>query len=160
VQGTDLAELQALKADPLVFAVMLGGVRSPMRSAEELADDVAFWGAHGFGMWTVRDVRTGVFRGLTGLMARPDGRGMALRFAFDPTMQGKGLAREAAGRVLRFVFDDVGLKRVVAVTRENNFGSRTVLGGIGMREREWFIRDGYQMLLYEATREPHIIPAS
>ena len=40
VGGADLADLRAIKADPRVFAIMLGGVRSYRQTAEELADEV------------------------------------------------------------------------------------------------------------------------
>jgi hypothetical protein len=39
----------------------------------------------------------------------------------------------------------------VAVARESNFGSRMVLGGIGMREAGGFEQRGYAMVLYEST---------
>jgi RimJ/RimL family protein N-acetyltransferase len=147
----DLADIQALKADPLVFAMMLGGVRTPSIVVDELAADVSFWARTGVGMWTCRD-RTGGFVGLTGLMERPDGRGIALRFAIGRRFQGRGLAREAAGAALRFGHDVAGLPRIIAVARESNFGSRTVLGGIGMIECGSFVQGGYDMLVYESRR--------
>ena len=39
----DLPDLVALKADPRAFAQMLGGVRSPVQAAEELAQDIQDW---------------------------------------------------------------------------------------------------------------------
>ena len=156
VASSDLADLQAIKADPRVFAIMLGGVRSPMRTVEELAEDIAFWGRHGCGMWSVRQGQTGRFLGLTGFMERQDGRGISLRFAFWPQAQGFGYAREAAGAALRFGHEAAGLERIVAVARRSNLGSRTVLGGIGMREAATFERDGYTMILFESVRRhPH-----
>ena len=62
----DLPDLCALKGDPLVFGQMLGGVRSPVQVAEELAQEAAFWPAHGVGMWLAREAA-----------------GAALRFAHD-----------------------------------------------------------------------------
>ena len=150
----DLPDLIALKSDPRVFAVMLGGVRGPARAAEELAADIGFWAAHGYGIWTVRDAASGAFQGITGLMHRPDGRGVALRFALWPEARGRGLAREAAGAALMFGHETAGLDRIVAVAREDNIASRTVLGGIGMIERERFARDGVTMLLYDSRRAP------
>ena len=135
VAWPDLPDLIALKADPRVFAVMLGGVRSPVRAAEELAQDIAAWAAHGYGIWTVRDAATDAFLGLTGLMDRADGRGTALRFALWPEARGRGLAREAAGAALMFGHETAGLGRIVAVARADNTASRTVLGAIGMVER-------------------------
>ncbi|MEO8716209.1 MAG: GNAT family N-acetyltransferase [Acetobacteraceae bacterium] len=150
VDWADLPDLRALKADPRVFAVMLGGVRTPKQTADELAQDIAFWGARGCGIWSVR--AAGSFVGITGFMQRPDGRGVALRFAYWPEMQGQGFAREAAGAALRFGHDRAGLSRIVAVARETNIASRTVLGGIGMVEVASFAQRGERMLLYESLR--------
>ena len=150
VSYSDLADLRALKSDPLVFAVMLGGVRSTVAAADELAADIQFWGAHGVGMWAVRDARNEVFLGLVGLHARPDGRGMAIRFAMTTASQGRGYATEAAGAALRFAHDRGGIDRVVAVARASNIGSRQVLGGIGMVECDIWDRGGETMLMYES----------
>ena len=154
VQGDDLPDLAAIKADPLVFAVMLGGVRSRVQAAEELAADIAEWARLGHGTWAVRDRQDGAFCGLTALQPRADGRGIGLRFAFWAELQGRGYAREAAGAALRFGHDVRGLRRIVGVARESNHASRVVLGGIGMTVCERFERDGYAMLTYESRSEP------
>jgi RimJ/RimL family protein N-acetyltransferase len=150
VSWADLSDLIALKTDPLVFAVMLGGVRTPVRVAEELAEEIGFWASAGCGIWTVRALGDRRFLGITGFMPRPDGRGIALRFALWPGVRGQGLAREAAQAALRFGHERAGLKRIVAVARESNFASRTVLGSIGMTEAERFVRDGEAMVLFES----------
>ena len=147
----DLAELQAFKADPRTWAAMLGGVRSPSQTAEELAAELAFWASHDVGMWTARDL-AGRLLGVSGLHERPDARGIALRVAFDPAVRGQGLAREAAGAVLQDAHARAGLTRVVAVAKETNTGSRIVLGAIGMREVDRFVQGGYRMVLFESVR--------
>ena len=152
VSWGDLRDLQAIKADPRVFAMMLDGVRSPARTAEEIAEDISTWARHGCGMWSVRAADGDRFLGLTGLMHRADHRGIALRFALWPEVQGRGLAREAASLALRFGHDQAGLNRIIAVARESNFASRTILGGIGMVECDVFVRDGHAMLVYESVR--------
>jgi RimJ/RimL family protein N-acetyltransferase len=157
VSGADLPDLRAIKSDPRVFAIMLGGVRNAAQTAEDLASDVIAWGEHGFGMWTIRERTNNAFAGITGLGIRPDGRGVGLRFALWPEEQGRGLAREAAGAALRFGheragLERTGLERIVAVARESNFASRTVLGSIGMVPREEFVQRGYAMILFESIR--------
>ena len=147
----DLADLVRFKADPLTWATMLGGVCSPAQTARDLAGELAFWARHDVGMWTARDAG-GALLGVTGLHERPDARGVALRFAFAPATRGHGFAREAAGAVLRDAHDRGGLTRVVAVTKEGNFASRRVLGGIGMRETGQFRRGGSTMLVFESVR--------
>jgi RimJ/RimL family protein N-acetyltransferase len=152
VGGADLPDLIRLKADVRVFAIMLGGVRTPARVVAELAEDIACWGAHGWGIWSIRSLADGGLVGITGFMHRPDGRGVALRFALWPEAQGQGLAREAAGAALRYGHGQAGLDRIVAVARASNFASRTVLGGIGMTEAATFQQGGHPMVLFESRR--------
>jgi RimJ/RimL family protein N-acetyltransferase len=151
VHGADLPDLRAIKADPRVFAIMLGGVRDAIRAAEELAEDVALWGRNGYGLWSLRTVADHRFVGIAGLEDRADGRGVALRFALWPEAQGRGLAREAAAAALRYGHQDAGLDRIVAVARETNFASRMVLGAIGMTLAEEFVQAGQPMTLYESV---------
>ena len=155
VGGADLPDLRAIKADPRVFAIMLGGVRTATETAEELAEDVIAWGANGFGTWAIREHPDLSFVGITSLEQRPDGLGVALRFALWPEAQGRGLAREAAGAALRFGHDQARLPRIIAVARETNFASRTVLGGIGMTECGSFIQQGHKMLIYRSLITDH-----
>ncbi len=149
VDASDLAALMALKADPLVYGQMLGGVRSHWQAVEELAQDRAYWAAHRVGMFSIREGSK--FQGICGIHERPDGRGQALRFAVWPDARGRGLAREAANAALRDAHDVAGVQRIVAVAKADNFGSRMVLGSIGMRECDMFMRDGNRMLVYEST---------
>jgi len=152
----DLRDIAALKAHPRAFGQMLGGVRGWVRSGEELAEDIQAWGAHGYGMWTVRARDGAKFLGVTGLAHRADGRGVALRFAFWPKARGLGAAREAASAALFYAHDHAGLRRVVAVAREDNFASRTVLGSIGMVEAERFVRDGNTLIVYQSVRQENV----
>jgi RimJ/RimL family protein N-acetyltransferase len=150
VAWADLADLRALKGDPRVHAIMLGGVRSGPQVAEDLAEDIMFWGRHGVGMWAMRLAGSGDFVGTVGLHERPDGRGIALRFVVTAAAQGRGYASEAAGAALRFAHERAGLEVVIAVVRESNIASRQVLGAIGMRECDAFLRDGGRVLVYES----------
>ncbi|WP_297492971.1 GNAT family N-acetyltransferase [Acidocella sp.] len=147
----DLADLVRLKSDPRSFALMLGGVKAPVEAASELAQDICDWGRYGYGMWAVRAQR-GKFLGMTALMRRADGRGVALRFAFLPDVRGVGLASEAAGAALNYGHGAAGLKRIVAVAREENFASRAILGSIGMSHYGEFRRDGSLMYVYQSIR--------
>jgi RimJ/RimL family protein N-acetyltransferase len=154
VSAADLADLRALKGDPRVFAIMLGGVRQPEQCDDELAVDIMGWGKNGFGIWSVREVSNSAFVGMTGLERRPDGLGVALRFALWPEASGRGLAREAAGAALRFGHEQARLKRIVAIARDSNFASRMVLGGVGMTECATFLQQGWRMVLYESLASP------
>jgi RimJ/RimL family protein N-acetyltransferase len=148
ISAADLPGLMALKADPRVFGQMLGGVRSPWQVVGELADDVSAWARLNAGMFAIYE--NARFQGITGVQARDDGRGLALRFAVWPEARGRGVAREAASAALRHAHDQAGMRRIIAVARADNFGSRMVLGSIGMTECDAFLRDGHIMLVYES----------
>lgn len=145
-----LPDLIRLKADERVFGFMLHGTRSPERTREELEDDMEFWLVRGYGTWSVFERATGEFLGIAGLMERPDGRGVALRFALWPECRGKGYAREAAAAALEFGHR-AGLKRIIAVARDSNMASRGVLSDIGMREVGDFRHQGHRMVLFESV---------
>jgi len=153
VSWQDLPDLRALKADPATYGRMLGGLRGPAQVADELAIDTSYWASHGVGMWMVRPLGDGAVLGITGIHDRPDGRSPALRFAFTPASRGHGLGREAASAALRFAHN-TGLPRVLAMARDDNFASRTVLGAIGMRPCETFLRDGAPVTVYESVAAP------
>lgn len=156
VSGADAADLVALKTDPRAYAMMFGGVRAPWQTVAELAEEVGVWGAHGIGLWAARDRETEAFYGVAGIVARADGRGWALRFAFWPEARGHGLAREAAIAVLHFGHERQGLPRIIAVARESNTASLMLLTSIGMQQEpeSAFLRDGFRMLTFVSRRAP------
>ena len=144
-----LPDLIRLKADERVFGLILHGVRSPERTALELADDIEFWTVRGYGIWCVHLPDNGAFLGIVGLMERPDGRGVALRFALWPEVRGQGFAREAARAALGFGHR-AGLARIIAVAGAENLASRTVLRDIGMVECDAYAHQGQRMLVHES----------
>ncbi len=144
-----LPDLVRLKADERVFGLMLHGVRDANRTAMELADDIEFWTVRGYGIWCVHLKGTGEFLGIAGLMERPDGRGVALRYALWPEVRGHGYAREAARAALEFGHR-AGLRRLIAVAWVENLASRTVLADIGMVEHDAFMHQGKRMIVYES----------
>jgi RimJ/RimL family protein N-acetyltransferase len=151
VSPAHLDDLILLKGDEAAFGLMLRGTRTPLRVAEELREDIAFWALHGYGTWAVHLASDDTFLGIAGLMERPDGRGIALRFALWPQVRGQGYAREAARGVLAFGHA-AGLPRIIAVARESNLASRAVLTNIGLRECGAYPHEGERMKIYESLR--------
>lgn len=148
----NLEDLVRLKADPDAFGRMLHGIRTPARTREELEDDIEFWTVRGYGTWCVFRIEDGAFLGIAGFMERPDGRGVALRFAFWAACRGQGYAREAATAALAFGHA-AGLARIVAVAAAENVDSRLLLQDIGMAESATFQHRGERMLVYESRVE-------
>jgi RimJ/RimL family protein N-acetyltransferase len=154
LSAADLPDLIRLRADPMVFGQMLGGVGSPWQVAEDLAASITAWACFRTGMFAIHERSS--FQGITGIHERPDGRGLALRFAVWSEARGRGVAREAASAALRFAHDEGGIQRIVAVARKDNFGSRIVLGSIGMTECDAFLRAGHVLQVYESLAAQNV----
>jgi ribosomal-protein-alanine N-acetyltransferase len=56
-----------------------------------------------------------------------------LYYAFSPAYQRRGYASEATGALVRYAFDVLKLKRIVATTTYDNVGSIGVMRRLGMR---------------------------
>jgi RimJ/RimL family protein N-acetyltransferase len=62
-------------------------------------------------------------------------------FVFHPGYQGRGLATEAAGAVLRLGFEGLGLHRVVGRCDALNLASARLLERLGMRREAHFVHN-------------------
>ena len=54
-------------------------------------------------------------------------------YVINPEFRGRGIAGEAARRVIRFGFDELGLNRIEAKYMDGNVASRKVMEKIGMK---------------------------
>jgi RimJ/RimL family protein N-acetyltransferase len=93
-----------------------------------------------FGHWAILDKATGEIHGWTELGKLRPWHGpsdeIALSYVLSPGSWGRGIATEAAGRLLRHAFETIGLEKVMAVIFAENAASRRVLEKLGMRPVE------------------------
>jgi len=88
---------------------------------------------HGFALWAVQRRKDGAAIGMCGLIRREGLDDVDVGYGFLPRHTGRGYAREAAAATLRHGFEQLGLKRIVAITHPDNAGSVRVLQAIGMQ---------------------------
>ena len=62
-------------------------------------------------------------------------------WAFDPVHQGQGYATEAVREALRICFEDLGVRRVVALAFADNAPSLRVMEKIGMRREALMVKE-------------------
>jgi RimJ/RimL family protein N-acetyltransferase len=62
-------------------------------------------------------------------------------WAFDPAHQGNGYATEAVREALRLCFEDLGVRRVVALAFADNAASRRVMERVGMRHEATLVKE-------------------
>jgi RimJ/RimL family protein N-acetyltransferase len=89
-----------------------------------------------FGHWAIQDKSTGVVHGWTELSKLRPWSGpsdeIALSYVLRRTSWGRGIATEAAGRLLTHAFAVHDLDRVMAVIMSGNTASKRVLEKLGM----------------------------
>jgi len=102
------------------------------RAAEVVSASQSDFARFRFGLWTINDQETGHLLGFCGLRQPPDGP-PELLYGLLPSAWRKGLATEAASRVLGYAFSELSLREIVAATDAPNLASARVLQRLGMQ---------------------------
>ncbi len=87
---------------------------------------------HGFGLWLVELKGSRMPIGICGLLKRDTLSDVDIGFAFLPPYRSQGYASESAAAVMDYGRTVLGLRRIVAITNDDNTGSHRVLEKIGM----------------------------
>jgi [ribosomal protein S5]-alanine N-acetyltransferase len=98
-----------------------------------LTGPVASYAKFGFGLYLVALRETGEAIGICGLLKRDSLEDVDIGFAFLERFRRKGFAYESAAAVMGYGRNELGLKRIVAITSTDNEGSMRVLEKIGLR---------------------------
>ena len=86
---------------------------------------------HGFGLYAVQLKETGVPIGICGFVKRDPLPDADIGFAFLPEYEKKGFAYESAVAVMKYGKEKLNLKRVLAITTQDNESSIKLLEKIG-----------------------------
>ena len=148
LRTTDLDTVLALRTDPAAMERMLEGVQDRAAALEPLRTFEGLWEARGLGMFGVFERDSGAFVGEAGLMLRPDGLGLAVRYSLLPAARGRGYAREAITEIVSFALADGRLDRVVAVLSDDNKASQALVEDLGFNLEQSFYRGRQKMLVY------------
>ncbi len=87
----------------------------------------------GFGMWAVESKETETPIGICGFVKREYLPGADIGFAFLPQYCSQGYAFESANAAMKYGRDVLGLKRVLAITSQDNESSGRLLEKIGFK---------------------------
>jgi [ribosomal protein S5]-alanine N-acetyltransferase len=119
-----------------------------------MATRLEHWERYGFGLWLLRDRRTGEFVGRGGLQWTDvaDLNKVEAGWAIVPKRWGQGLATEFASASARTAFEQLGLSEVVAFTLPNNVSSRRVMEKVGFTYERHIEHTGLPHVLYRLSR--------
>jgi RimJ/RimL family protein N-acetyltransferase len=96
---------------------------------------MASYERHGFGLYAVQRRSDGQLLGMCGLIRRDWLPDVDIGFALLARHAGQGWAHEAAAAVLAHARDVLGLRRIVAVTTQDNQRSQSLLERLGLRHQ-------------------------
>ena len=130
----DVVPYHALFNDPEVtrYLPMQGEPVSMERIERAIERGREHWAACGYGIWAVEDAATSALIGQCGLQHLDDEGEVEVLYALSRASWGRGLATEAAGAAVKFGFDEVGLRRIVAYVVAANTASAGVIRKLGM----------------------------
>ncbi len=129
---SDLDDIFAMRKDPLVMRF----IREPQTDIKSSAKWIEMmrgkWDEKKIGFFAVEEKATGNFVGWCGLWELPGTNEIEVGYAIAPNFWGKGYATEAAKRFLEYGFEELELKKIVAVAFPKNKASQNVMKKLGM----------------------------
>jgi RimJ/RimL family protein N-acetyltransferase len=134
---SDLEEMAALLADPVVMAPIGAPPSTREQTWHRLLRYVGHWATLGYGHWVVRD-RAGTYLGDIGLMdsrraTDPGFEGVVeAGWLFATAAQGQGYAREACAAMLAWA-DAHGIAKTVCIIAPDNAPSLRLAERLGYR---------------------------
>lgn len=101
----------------------------------------------GFGLFLTELKDGSIPIGICGLIKRDSLEDVDIGFTFLSRYQSRGYGYEAASATMAYGIEQLGLKRIVAITSKDNLGSATLLEKIGMNfERIVILHDDSEEL--------------
>ncbi|WP_240433907.1 GNAT family N-acetyltransferase [Achromobacter sp. B7] len=134
MRQSHLSFITQMHANADVMATM-GGTRDAAASRLYLAQNVAHWLDHGYGMYVLQTREHGALAGRAGLKftLTDEGGAIELAYAFEPDCWGRGYAVEISTALVGLGFRLLPVDTLCAVAIRSNAASRRVLEKIGMR---------------------------
>jgi len=150
--AADLEALHRLWSDPDVRRHLFDDLTISLDEARSLLErsDAGFE-ERGLGLWCANECSGEALVGFAGFLHSEDEP--ELVYGLRRSQRGRGLATEAARRVIEHAFANPAMDRVVASVDEPNQASLRVLERLGMRRTRRSMVDGKPLLHYALERD-------
>ena len=149
-------ELYELDSDPRVMRYIGSGRSSTREQIDAVMQRLprAYALYPGLGTWRATRRDNGDFIGWFALKYVPGTAEVEVGYRLRHGAWGRGFATEVARELVRYGFDDLGLKRIIGVTHPANVASQRVLRKIGLTNIGWGHYYGHAVRVFETVREP------
>lgn len=146
----DLEPFQAICSDPAVMQFVGDGQPwSEEKTKLWIESSIETARTHGYCRWALVLKGTSELIGFCGFVPTNDGPEIGWRLANK--FWGAGLATEAATAALRYGFDTLGFRRVMALVQSPNRASIRVCEKLGMKFESCFQRNEREVLVYSIS---------
>jgi RimJ/RimL family protein N-acetyltransferase len=130
----DLDALALITGDAEVMKYLgTSGARTKEKTKNTIDAILRHWNEHGFGIWAVEHKADQKLIGWCGLQMLEKTPEIEVAYLLAQAYWNQGLATEAARAAIRYGFDELKLKRIVAIARPENTGSYRVMEKVGMK---------------------------
>ncbi len=128
----------------------LGGKRSRQETVEYMKHALAHWKKHGYGIWILYEISTGLFVGRGGLRNSMLGGNLEVEVAYGllPEFWNRGLATEFVKSVIKIAFVVLGFSDLVCISTPDNLASLHVIEKVGFRYERNILSKGRLHVLY------------
>ncbi len=148
----------AIRANPAVARWLPGGEAAVVEARERtrvmFEEAATHWLARRYGIWGVVLRESGVLIGHCGLRHLDEFDETEVLYSLDDAHWRRGYASEAATASINFGFVEAGLDTIMAITLDDNLGSRGVMEKIGMDFAGTTSFKGYEVVQYRCRRNP------
>ncbi len=149
----DLVDLHRLWTDPDVRRYLWDDrVISEQEAADVIELSQKTFVENGFGFWSLLSAETSKLVGFAGLRHFGDEDDVEILYGLSPSWWHRGLATESSREVLRFAFEDAGLREVYAGADPPNQASFEVMQRLGFRFHDRRVLDGQEAVYYLLER--------
>lgn len=132
-RAEDAPPLAAMNSDAEVMRYIGSGVRTYEVALSQARELIATEPRGPLGFWAIEERADGAFHGCAGMIYLDGSEEIEIAYRLARASWGRGIATEAARRLVDHGFADLGLDRIVAVTSEENLRSQKVLEKLGLR---------------------------
>lgn len=127
----DACDFYELNLDPEVIKYTGDQDFGSIEEAEKFLENYKAYEKNGFGRWAVIEKGSSKFVGWCGLKLNEENL-IDIGFRFKREDWGKGYATESAKACLKYGFEELNLKLIIARTSKQNYSAQKVLEKIGM----------------------------
>lgn len=154
----DAFNLYILNSDPEVVRYTGENSFNHVQEAEQVIKErmIPQFEKYKMGRFTVL-LKDGTYLGWCGLRYFPESDEVDLGYRFMKKFWGQGYATETSKIMLKYGFETLGLKRIIAKAMPDNIGSIKVMQKLGMTFRG-YSKDPHEpmsLIVYDITREQY-----